>query len=160
MAHAPGGYQRHAAGGYNAHAARGYEPHAPGGYEPHAPGGYTGGYTGGYAGGYTPQPVASAPQNPPTGCHPSTGGWTASGGYEQLLSADETGRVIGRGGEGIKSMREASGATIRIDATTEHPSGSDVRKLRVEGHPAAVQHAVSLIQQRIAAMAMRKPLPA
>ena len=58
------------------------------------------------------------------------------------------GRLIGKGGSGIREMRELSRASIRI--LTECEAGTDQRKILVSGESSAVQVALSMIQQRLA----------
>ena len=57
-------------------------------------------------------------------------------------------RWTGRGGAGIKELRELSRATIKIH--TECEPGTEQRKLIVSGAPEQTQYALSLIQQRLA----------
>ena len=97
---------------------------SPQGYAPQAYGGY---------GGAAPQPQ---------------GGPTADGGHEQMVPVQLVGRLIGKGGSGIKELREMSRANIKVN--TECEPGTQERKVVVSGAPDAVQYALGLIAQRLA----------
>jgi len=70
------------------------------------------------------------------------------GGMEQLVPVQLVGRLIGRGGSGIKELRDISHAGIKVASDSE--PGTDLRKVSVTGTPEQVQVALSLISQRIA----------
>ncbi len=67
---------------------------------------------------------------------------------EQLVPVQLVGRLIGRGGQGIRELREMSRATIKINTDCE--PGTEQRKVTVTGTPDQLQFALSLIQQRLA----------
>ena len=69
------------------------------------------------------------------------------GGYEQLVAQTLVGRLIGKGGSGIKALREMSGATIKVQGECE--PGTTERKVIVTGGPEQVQYALSLIAQSL-----------
>jgi len=66
----------------------------------------------------------------------------------QLVPSVLAGRLIGKGGSGIKEMRETSHAQIRI--LSECEPGTDQRKVFVSGTPEAINVALKLINQKIA----------
>jgi len=80
----------------------------------------------------------------PAGAAVAAGG----GSVEQLVPVQLVGRLIGRGGAGIKELREASGATIKIES--ECVPGTDQRRLIISGTPQQTQVAHSLVQTRLA----------
>lgn len=114
--------------------------------------------------GYAPQ------QHPFMGTQPPglPAGFSAAGGFaqqpfatqsfaqqaahtaEQLVSQDQAGRLIGKGGQSIKELRDMSKAMIKVE--TECQPGTEMRKIVVSGTAEAVQVALSLIHQRIAEM--------
>lgn len=113
------------------------------------PGGYPQGYAGynldGGAGGFAQQApwgAGGAPAAPPAAIP------GANGSMEQLVPSAMAGRLIGKGGAGIKEMREMSGAQIKINSDPE--PGTDSRKVTVTGTPEQTQIALSLINQRLA----------
>ena len=71
----------------------------------------------------------------------------AGGQTEQLVPQVMVGRLIGKGGSGIKEMREISQAQIKIGSDCE--PGTDSRKVIVIGTPEQTQMALTLIQQRL-----------
>lgn len=75
-----------------------------------------------------------------------TGG--PDGEMMQLIPSVLAGRLIGKGGSGIRELREVSHANIRILSDCE--PGTDQRKLTVSGPPEAVGMALSMIGQRLA----------
>ena len=70
------------------------------------------------------------------------------GGHEQMVPVQLVGRLIGKGGSGIKELREMSRANIKIN--TECEPGTQERKVIVSGAPDAVQYALSMIAQKLA----------
>jgi len=64
-----------------------------------------------------------------------------------LVSQALVGRLIGKGGSGIKALREMSGTTIKVFDECE--PGTTERKVIVTGGPEQVQHALSLIAQTL-----------
>ena len=66
----------------------------------------------------------------------------------QLVPSALAGRLIGKGGSGIRELRESSRAHIKI--LTECEPGTELRKVSCSGDAAAVQMAFSLIAQRLA----------
>jgi len=80
---------------------------------------------------------------------PASGSVTATaGGAEQLVPVTLVGRLIGRGGAGIKEMREQSRAMIKIES--ECVPGTELRKVIITGTPDQTQVAVAMIQTRLA----------
>jgi len=75
-----------------------------------------------------------------------TGG--PDGEMMQLIPSMLAGRLIGKGGSGIREMREMSHANIRILSDCE--PGTDQRKLTVSGAPEAIGMALTMISQRLA----------
>lgn len=71
-----------------------------------------------------------------------------SGSMEQMVPVQLVGRLIGRGGSGIKELRDMTGASIKVNSDCE--PGTDQRKVVVSGTPEQTQVALSLIQQRLA----------
>lgn len=69
---------------------------------------------------------------------------------EQLVNQDQAGRLIGRGGQGVKELRDISRAHIRIESECE--PGTESRKVTVSGGAAEVQMAIALINQKLAEM--------
>jgi len=67
---------------------------------------------------------------------------------EQLVPSALVGRLIGKGGLGIRELRDTSRATIKI--STDPEPGTDQRKVTVSGTPEQTQLALSMIQQRLA----------
>jgi hypothetical protein len=57
------------------------------------------------------------------------------------------GRLIGKGGSGIRELRDVSRASIRILSDCE--PGTEQRKLTVSGTPEAIQMALSMISQKL-----------
>uniref|UniRef100_A0A7S0J7X2 K Homology domain-containing protein n=1 Tax=Calcidiscus leptoporus TaxID=127549 RepID=A0A7S0J7X2_9EUKA len=70
------------------------------------------------------------------------------GAMEQLVPGQLVGRLIGRGGAGIKELRELSGAVIKVNSECE--PGTDQRKVIVSGTPEQTSNALSMISQRLA----------
>lgn len=66
---------------------------------------------------------------------------------EQLVPVQLVGRLIGKGGSGIRELRQLSNATIKINSDCE--PGTEERKVTVSGTPEQTQIALSLIQQRL-----------
>ena len=74
-----------------------------------------------------------------------TGG--ADGEVMQLVPSALAGRLIGKGGSGIRELRDVSRASIRILSDCE--PGTEQRKLTVSGTPEAIQMALSMIAQKL-----------
>ncbi|KOO31987.1 poly-rC-binding protein 3-like protein [Chrysochromulina tobinii] len=74
-----------------------------------------------------------------------TGG--ADGEVMQLVPSALAGRLIGKGGSGIRELRDVSRASIRILSDCE--PGTEQRKLTVSGTPEAIQMALSMISQKL-----------
>lgn len=102
-------------------------------------------------------PPAAQPTAPPMsacGGAGGGGGWTAptptggeNGEMMQLVPSVLAGRLIGKGGSGIREMRDASRANIKILSDCE--PGTDQRRITVSGSPEAVQMALALIRQKL-----------
>lgn len=90
---------------------------------------------GGYGASATVAPVASAPTQ-------------TANGVEQLVPVQLIGRLIGRGGSGIKELREVTRAMIKIES--DCLPGTDQRKVTISGTPEQTQLAISMIQTRLA----------
>lgn len=75
-------------------------------------------------------------------------GYAIDGGREQLVPLQMAGRLIGKGGAGIREMREMSGAQIKVHSECE--PGTQDRKVTVTGQPEQVNYAMSLIAQKLA----------
>jgi len=123
-------------------------PYAPprysaAGYSFTTPAGF--GATASLAAGPTATRGGGAPMSGATAPMP-TGG--ADNEVFQLVPSVLTGRLIGKGGSGIKELRDVSRATIRIQ--TECEPGTEQRKLTVSGTPEAVQMALAMIGQKLA----------
>ena len=99
-------------------------------------------YTNGYGGGA----CTSAPASSWSGTVPTpTGG--PDGEMMQLIPSIMAGRLIGKGGSGIRELREVSRATVRIG---DSEPGTEQRKVTVSGPPEAVQMALSMIAAKLA----------
>lgn len=66
---------------------------------------------------------------------------------EQLVNQDAAGKLIGRGGQGIRELRQICRAEIRIGGECE--PGTQYRKVTVSGSLEDVQMAISALLQRI-----------
>eukprot|EP00316_Scyphosphaera_apsteinii_P001540 CAMPEP_0119346162 /NCGR_PEP_ID=MMETSP1333-20130426/107864_1 /TAXON_ID=418940 /ORGANISM="Scyphosphaera apsteinii, Strain RCC1455" /LENGTH=312 /DNA_ID=CAMNT_0007358661 /DNA_START=143 /DNA_END=1081 /DNA_ORIENTATION=+ len=130
-------------------------PGAPQGFPGYNPGGYPGygsappGYPG-----YGGPPGFPPPQQGfgGIGMGGSAPGSAAiagvSGSMEQLVDVALVGRLIGKGGSGIKELRNLSGAKIQINSECE--AGTQQRKVTVSGTPDQTQIALTMIQQKLA----------
>ena len=86
-----------------------------------------------------PQAYAQPPQAyyPPAmppiavGAPPASAGEAPPGVLEQLVSKDQAGKLIGRGGAGIRELRARSRARIHIASECE--PGTEYRKLTLTG---------------------------
>lgn len=78
----------------------------------------------------------------------SAGIASVSGSMEQLIDVALIGRLIGKGGSGIKELRNISGAKIQINSECE--AGTQQRKVTVSGTPEQTQMALTIIQQKLA----------
>ena len=132
-------------GGY---AAQPPQPRAPAAAASYAPAGYS-------FSGYGEQPAYAS--NGGGGALPPGGGgsWCGaapstneSGEMVQLVPSNLAGRLIGKGGSGIKEIRERTGAQIKI--LTECEPGTDQRRVTITGTPDAQQMALALINQKLA----------
>lgn len=65
----------------------------------------------------------------------------------QLVPSSLAGRLIGKGGSGIRELRESSRAQVKILADCE--PGTDLRRVTVTGAPEAVQAALALIHAKL-----------
>ena len=76
---------------------------------------------------------------------------TPSGGPDgemmQLVPTNLVGRLIGKGGSGIRELRETSHAQIKIHSECE--PGTEMRKVLVSGPPEAVQNALMMISAKL-----------
>lgn len=72
-----------------------------------------------------------------------------------VMSNNEVGRIIGKAGSRVKEIREASGASVKMDAD----SGGQDRLVTVGGTKAAIVHAHMLIFEVVAAMGPQTALP-
>ena len=106
---------------------------------------YGGGSGGGWGGGSGAAAAAAASA---AGVGAATARADGSSVNEQLVPVQLVGRLIGRGGQGIRELREMSRATIKINTDCE--PGTEQRKVTVTGTPDQLQFALSLIQQRLA----------
>ena len=70
--------------------------------------------------------------------------------HEQLVNQDMAGRLIGRGGLGIRELRDSCRAQIRIESQCE--PGTNSRKVAVFGEPANVQVGLAMIAYKLAQM--------
>ena len=93
--------------------------------------------------GYAPQAYGGKPAYAPP-----QGGVPSEGGHEQMVPVQLVGRLIGKGGSGIKELREMSRANIKVNSECE--PGTQERKVVVSGAPDAVQYALGLIAQKLA----------
>jgi len=75
-----------------------------------------------------------------------TGG--PDGDVVQLVPSTLAGRLIGKGGSGIRELRDVSRANIKI--LSECEPGTDQRKVTISGAPDAISLALSMINQRLA----------
>jgi predicted RNA-binding protein YlqC (UPF0109 family) len=98
--------------------------------------------------GYAPQPAYGSYGGQPAYAQAPQGGVAVDGGHEQMVPVQLVGRLIGKGGSGIKELREMSRANIKIN--TECEPGTQERKVIVSGAPDAVQYALSMIAQKLA----------
>lgn len=84
---------------------------------------------------YAPPPAGyAAPASPAgyaAGAPPAAAGEAPPGVLEQLVSKDQAGRLIGRGGAGIRELRARSRARIHIASECE--PGTEYRKLTLTG---------------------------
>ena len=94
------------------------------------------------------KPPAATAAASATGVGAATARADGSSVNEQLVPVQLVGRLIGRGGQGIRELREMSRATIKINTDCE--PGTEQRKVTVTGTPDQLQFALSLIQQRLA----------
>jgi len=141
----PYGLQR-ADGGFpqQGYPQQGYgAPQGYGGYG--VDGASYGGGGGGWGGGSGAAAAAAASA---AGVGAATARADGSSVNEQLVPVQLVGRLIGRGGQGIRELREMSRATIKINTDCE--PGTEQRKVTVTGTPDQLQFALSLIQQRLA----------
>ena len=115
-------------------AAPGYAFVGGGGPSPRPSGGGGGTGNGGVGG--------AIPSWPPA--KPSGG---PDGEMIQLVPQQLAGRLIGKGGSGIRELREASHAQIKI--LSECEAGTELRKVIVNGDPQAVQTALALINAKL-----------
>ena len=99
-------------------------------------------YGGGGAGAPSPSNLAGGSFSAPT----PTGG--ADGEMMQLIPAAYVGRLIGKGGSGIRELRDLSRAQIRVQSECE--PGTEQRKVTVSGPPEAVGAALAMISQKLA----------
>ena len=65
------------------------------------------------------------------------------GVLEQLVSRDQAGRLIGRGGAGMRELRARCRAQIKI--ANEAEPGSEWRKLTISGTMEEVRDAISAV---------------
>lgn len=150
----PGGYPQGPPGGYG---APGSQPQSGFAGQPQPGQGFPAGQ--GYPGQYPPPQQGYAQQGYAGfgvegghGQYGGAGGAAAasgpSGSMEQLVPAALVGRLIGKGGAGIKELREMTQASIKVNSDSE--PGTDQRKVIVSGTPEQTQMALALIQQRLA----------
>mmetsp|Transcript_45966 Transcript_45966/g.106894 ORF Transcript_45966/g.106894 Transcript_45966/m.106894 type:complete len:815 (+) Transcript_45966:159-2603(+) len=66
---------------------------------------------------------------------------------EVLVSQNFVGFLIGRGGEALRSIKEATGAVVVLDQTTKDQGFSVVR---ISGDPSVISHAKSIVENRVA----------
>jgi len=66
---------------------------------------------------------------------------------EVLVSQNFVGFLIGRGGEALRSIKEATGAIVVLDQTTKDQGFSVVR---ISGDPSVIAHAKSIVENRVA----------
>ncbi|KAJ2677786.1 hypothetical protein GGI25_002884 [Coemansia spiralis] len=136
----------------------------PGGYRPdHGPG--------------YPMPVPSrgGPQGPPSqsayGARGGPGGYgmgqdrfggpqqpMAADGEEMQIPAEAVGVIIGRGGETIKHLQQASGARIQILQGPEHTG--PLRQVTIRGDPSACLRARRMVEEKIEGLQERQGAPA
>jgi len=129
-----GGYPQGAGGG--GYPMGGHQQQ--GGYAQQGYAGYGIDGPGAGGGGFAPPPSA-------WGGAPATSG--PGGAMEQLVPGPLVGRLIGKGGSGIRELREYSGAQIKINSDAEQ--GTDQRKVIVTGTPEQQAAALSMISQRL-----------
>jgi len=96
----------------------------------------------------TPAATAAGAYGQQAPAVPNTAVAGPGGAQEQLVPIQLIGRLIGKGGSGIKEMRELSRANIKINSDCE--PGTESRKVVVSGTPEQCQLALSLIQQKLA----------
>mmetsp|Transcript_29397 Transcript_29397/g.38679 ORF Transcript_29397/g.38679 Transcript_29397/m.38679 type:complete len:733 (+) Transcript_29397:88-2286(+) len=66
-----------------------------------------------------------------------------------LFNADQVGLVIGRGGTTIKSIKETSGANLKIAHEQEMPAGSPERLLYITGSAEQVEKARQMVANKV-----------
>lgn len=71
------------------------------------------------------------------------------GAMEQMVPVKLIGRLIGKGGAGIREIRETSGANVKIGTDVITISGNESRKVTVTGSSEATQKALMLIEQTL-----------
>lgn len=103
-------------------------------------------FTGAVDQGFTQSPAQAAAQQAAVANVPVP--VVTVGGVEQLVPSLLIGRIIGRGGTGIRELRDMSRATIKISSDPE--PGTDNRKVTITGSPEQTQLALQMLQQRIA----------
>lgn len=89
------------------------------------------------------------PHQPYSQPQPDAGPAPPPATMEQLVTQDQAGKLIGRGGQGIKELREMSRAKVRVESDCE--PGTEWRKVTVTGTTDEIQMVLSLIQQRLGA---------
>jgi len=110
------------------------------------------------AGAYQPQSGYAFATSPYEATAPGSGGAGSigmaqpTGGPDgevvQLVPSTLAGRLIGKGGSGIRELRDVSRANIKI--LSECEPGTDQRKVTISGAPDAISLALSMINQRLA----------
>merc|ERR1719147_227864 len=83
-------------------------------------------------------------------------GWPSGGGENGekteyvMVSSSKVGLVIGKGGETIKSINQASGAHVEIDRNA--PPDATEKNFLIKGSPEAVERAKSMVLEKIGAI--------
>ena len=66
------------------------------------------------------------------------------------VASNKVGLVIGKGGETIKSINQASGAHVEIDRNA--PPDATEKNFLIKGSPEAVERAKSMVLEKIGAI--------
>jgi len=81
-------------------------------------------------------------------------GWPSSGPGDKvecvMVASNKVGLVIGKGGETIKSINQASGAHVEIDRNA--PPDATEKNFLIKGSPEAVERAKSMVLEKIGAI--------
>lgn len=90
---------------------------------------------------------AAPPPGLPPPVPPSAGAGAGGATAEQLVPGHLVGLILGKGGQTVRQIREQSGAKIHV---AQPGPDSTFRRVQAIGEPAAVQHALALINEKLA----------